>query len=143
MLYQKRLLSAATLASAMITGVIVTAGSASATTSGPATIAPAAHVSPADTVIIDPDGREHRRPDYNSHNSREVVSKTSNVTKTTVHSGGKGPTAVNAAGGPKGEASQYVDQSARDTSQHPHYIDRSKQVRHIVSNSHNSMHRPY
>jgi hypothetical protein len=142
MQYQKRLLSAATLASAMITGVIVTAGSASAA-GGPSTIAPAVHVSPADTVIIDPDGREHRSGDSNSHNSREVVSKTSNVTKTSVHSGGKGPTAVNAAGGPKGEASQYVDQSARDTSQHPHYIDRSKQVRHVVSNSHNSVHRPY
>jgi hypothetical protein len=139
--YKKRLLSAATLASAMITGVIVTAGSATAA-SGPATIAPVAHVSPADTVIIDPDGREHRRGDYNSHNSREVVSKTSNVTKTSVH-GGKGPTAVNAAGGDKGEAHQYADQSARDTSQHPHYIDRSKQVRRIVSNSHNSVHRPY
>lgn len=142
MLYKNRLFSAATLASAMITGVIVTAGSASAT-SGPATIAPAAHISPADTVIIDRDGRPHRVDDYGTHPDHKVVSKTHNVTKTSVHSGGDGPTAVNAAGGPKGEASQYVDQSSRDTSQHPHYIDRSKQVRHIVSNSHNAVRRPY
>jgi hypothetical protein len=116
-----RLLPAAALASvAVAAGLIGTAGSAGAA-------APLghqqAHLNPAETVIIDPDGRAHR-----NHSS----------TTTEVRSSGNGGTAVTSAGGPTGSASQYADQRKPDTSTHSSYEDNSRSFSRTTSDSHNS-----
>jgi hypothetical protein len=64
---------------------------------------------------------------------------TDNDTRTAVHNSGSGETSVNAAGA-HGDASQYADQSAHDSSEHSSYDDDSSSREHNTYNSNNTDH---
>lgn len=124
MISLKRLLSGMATAAALGTATLcLTAGVANAAApTGLPTSPSATAIGLSEPIVIG------GPPGHREHNS----------TTTSVHNSGSGSTAVTAAGGPTGNASQYADQTKPDTSTHSRYVDSSRRVNRTVSNSHNS-----